>query len=338
MIHPTWFNVVLFAIMRMSSSLHMPSAVWPEDGDYRIRINHLLYLPEKDQLYIGGANNIYQLQGESLTLLNTAVDASNIVVLILNRTAAGEIFVTSCSSKRPYCAKRNASDVSVVEDLIKPGVPTDDCVMLAAIKTEADTGKKADYTFIACPHAGHEYERAKEDCVICPGLNWRKSDQEYFDTGRIKLKSSTDTNILTDKYIGSVVLEDFRIFFSIQRNKVTKRIQSRVAQICQKLTQTDKTYVDMVLNCGNYTILTDVEVFRIENQTIFVTSFFNQEERSSVVCIFTFAEIKSRLEDNIQDCYNGSRVMEMEDYISAGDRCQGGVSPKVKTHYYSLEP
>ena len=321
---------ILTGFIELSSCRHMPSVVWPTESISNQRFIHLAHRSDTDQLYIGATNNIYHLQGETLRQLNNVVtgplnetaDAEN-TVLIVNKTSTGSVFITTCSSIKSYCAQRNATDVREIIEKLRPAVLTPNATVLTLIKNDRGSSRKVDYTFVACPHS--EQPMAPADACSQPGIVWTAYDRRRNLKKEIKFKASSKTDIVTEKFIGSSVIADFRIFFSIQKNIRTKQRQSRLAQICQYHSDESKnelTYADVILKCGNYAVLTDVEEFEIDNDNLFTATFTDKEGTSSGVCVFTFAEIKTKLVENINRCYLGNKVSGRNDYISGVDnRC-----------------
>ena len=335
----------------MCRCIHIPSAVWRDEEVENLRLSHMVYFPERDQLFIGATNYLYQLQGDGLTYLNHvrngpvvsdggAVD-NNVTILVLNRTAEGEIYITLCRSAISYCVLSNASDITGREEHFRPAVRTQGAVAVSVVKAERSPSRNVDYTFYACPHSETQTEHiADPSAPMCsnPGLRWPGSDGRFLTDTQIKFKSFSETDIVTEKYVGSTAIEDFRIFFSIQRQKKTERVQTKLAQVCQyRQSKSDggtayttaNTYVDMELRCGNYTVMTDVEKFHADTDNVFIATFTDIEQTSSGICLYNYTEIKAKLVENIKDCYRGNKVKDQEDYFAHG-RCGTGVSTTHK--------
>ena len=319
-----------------------PLAYWPSDSRSNIRLTHMAYLNDSDQLYIGATNNIYHLRGDSLKVLNRDTTGpfnettnDEITILCLNKTGSDDTYLTTCSSTRPHCAKRNISDVSIIHDFLSPPILSTNATAFTTVtvKTEWGSRRKIDYTFVACPHS--EIPHPSSDLCHTPGLKWRAYDTHKggIIEKQIGFDSYGDTNTVTEKYIESFALRYFRIFFSIQRNRNTEKVHSRVAQLCHKR-HPKSTYVDMIIGCGPYTRLTDVDIHELWNDTLIVTTFMDNLVSGSAVCVFRFSDIKWKLVENIKLCYNGSKVPHSPDYHENYDyilgqtgRCpRGGVS------------
>lgn len=314
---------ILAGFIQLISCLRMSTVVWPTESISNLKLTHLAYHTDTDQLYIGATNNIFHLQGETLGQLNSATtgpvnettDDEN-TVLIVNKTLTGSVFITTCSSTKTHCAQRNVTDIREIIEELTPAVLTTNATVFTAVKKE-----RRPFTFVACPHS--EQPTASADACSQPGIAWTAFSQDV--KKEIKFKASSDTNIVTERFIGSSVIADIRIFFSILRNKHTNQKHSRLAQICQyhrDESENEHTYADMVLKCGNYTILTDVEEYEVDDKHLFITTFTDEDGQKSGVCVYSFAEIKIKLKENIRRCYYGDKVSGQDDYIYGDDgRC-----------------
>lgn len=316
---------ILIGFIQLSFCRYMPAVIWPTESMINLRLTHLAYHSDTHQLYIGATNNIYHLQGATLGQLNTATTGpfnettnDENTVLIVNKTSTGSVFITTCSSTKSYCALRNITDIREIVEELTPAVSTPNATVLTLVKNGR---RRVDYTFVACPH--FRKSTRWSDACSQPGISWTAYDRGEHVKKAIQFKTSSDTDIVTEKFIRSSTIAHFRIFFSIQRNTHTNQKQSRLAQICQYRrdeSQNARTYADMVLKCGEFTILTDVEKYQVDGKHLFITTFTDEAGERSGICVYSLAEIKIKLKENIRRCYYGYKVGGRDDYIHGEDR------------------
>ena len=326
---------VLVAYVQFSSCRQRPLAYWSRDARKNKQLINMAYFEELDQIYIGGINNVYHLEGRSLEVLNKDItgpfnDTINdvITVLHLNKTGSGTTFLSTCSSTQPYWVMRNISDVSIIHEYMSQPILSSNASVLTVVQPQTRPKRQIEFTFIACPHS--DLPRASSDKCREPGIKWLG-----FDTHRkkqledeIQFDPYKDTTIVTEKYIASLALGHYRLFFSTQRDKDTGRIYSRVAQLCHNQ-HPELTYADMIIECGPYTVLTDVVIHELENDTLIITTFSDGLGHGSAICVFRYSDVKTRLVENIKLCYSGSKVEDKYDYILGQEnRCPPGVSTK----------
>ncbi|WAR08861.1 PLXB3-like protein, partial [Mya arenaria] len=128
---------------------------------------------------------------------------------------------------------------------------------------------------------------------------------EDFETRRYGPRFTTagDILLITETYVKGLAIDNHRLFFSIQRNKTDNSTLSRVANVCQKYTDSaPRSYVDMQLKCGDFNYLQAVEKTCYTEKCLIVATFTHGGH--SVVCAYLFSEIKSSLAVNIKRCYN----------------------------------
>ena len=353
----TMVLLIMLSFLQMYTCLHLPAAVWTDEDVDNLRLTHMVYWPNTDTLFIGATNYLYHLEGKDLTYLNHVRSGpvvrddepkdNDVTIIVLDTNAEGEIYITLCRSAIPHCVMRNASDLSGTPVSFRPAVRTQGALALSLVKAERRPPRNRihniHYTFYACPHSLSQSTHSDSTSRMCynPGLRWPNTDGNYLTDTQINFKQFSETDIVTEKYIASTAIEDFRIFFSIQRNKTNGRVHTKIAQVCQyKQTMrvggkrtTTKTYVDMELRCGNYTVMTDVEKILFDTGDYtgnhFVATFTNKERTSSGVCLYSYKEIKAKLVENIKNCYIGIKPEGRNNYID-GQRCgRGGVSLKI---------
>ena len=332
----------------MYTCLHLPSAEWTDSEVENLRLAQMVYLPETDTLFVGATNYLYQLEEKDLTYINHVRDGpvvrdevpidNDLTVMVLNTTAEDEMYITSCRSEMPHCLMRNVSDLTGTPLSFRPAVNIQGAVALSVVKAENKPPRNRlydiHYTFYACPHSQKQDTDNDQSLHMCykPGLRWPDTGGDFHSSTEINFKELSETDVITEKFIYSSAIENFRIFFSIQRNEVTRRKHTKLAQVCQykqpggvRSITTTKTYVDMELRCGNHTIMTDAEKLQMSTGDHFVATFTNLDQTSSVVCLYSYQEIKSKLVENIKDCWNGINAEGRNNYIKESRCSQGGV-------------
>jgi hypothetical protein len=284
-------------------SAELSSVSWPSRSSSEKNISSMTLISDGQKLIVSGLNHLYSLNTTNLQLINDVVigpvdDIDNDVRLVIyNKTEPNnDAYITTCDTLNSYCEIRRLSDISEVVNRLEPPIKSEGVQALMTSFEKPNGQNRWDtFLFVACPHAEVQEKRCSR-----PGIHWYINSGLKWQSPFYGFKSITETEITTEKYVDAFVVDQYRLFFSLQKHKSSQERIGRIAQVCQYFTKgfhanqytTPWSYADMPIECGDLKEIQAVKKIVFEKETVFV-AVFNDSVKSSV-CVYTMTETKQK--------------------------------------------
>jgi len=257
---------------------------WTPEDVQKVSLNHLVQSSNGTVLFVTGTNRIYSLNASTLHVITYTKTGpvggeDDISRLLVYHETAGprtsSSYIWSCGSIS--CGGRDSNTLEIRNTL---GRFIEHEITGFFVNVESSV-----HRYVGCPH--EEYNT--KDLCSNPGIY-------DMDENSWQFKSINQANVLTETFVAAFPITRHRFFFSVQKDKDTNRKLSRIAQVCRYADSTRKTYVDMPVKCGNFTVLKAVTKSPINggNDTLVTAVYFDEESMSSAICSFTLESIKER--------------------------------------------
>lgn len=270
---------------------------WPKTSDLELQLNHMIRSPDGSYIYVSGLNKIYSLNATSLEKISEVttgpINGIADVTKLLIYYSDDEDFkhIISCGNSRLLCVMRKFDNISVETMNL---TSTTHKIKNVAGLTLAYVSEK--YFFMACPHTKDVEGHVDEKLCSNPGIFLFKQDGLGFLSlfgNKWKFKSYEDVETVTERYISAFAIGKHRFFLSVQKQKYSGTVQSRIAQVCQG-NHVEFSYVDMPLKCGDFTEIVDVDITDLQEDILIAAVFSNRDIEMSAVCTYTFSAAKQK--------------------------------------------
>ncbi|XP_070557607.1 plexin-B-like isoform X2 [Ptychodera flava] len=311
-------------------------------------LNHLL-VHKTGNVYVGGVNRIYKLNGElelqfnvSTGPLNNAVNGltdNNNKILLLDFV---DDTLVVCGSYRGVCEIRSTVDLSILW--------SKDVHVLADSDDASTVGTIASgYNDEPMLYVGTTKTESRYGGPLVSGRQIRVQNLfETFDSNtQVKLRSTGNRATFRVKYILAFSYGHFVYFLNTQPSEAqakNSRLKSKIARVCQNDNLNGfPSFTEITLACtddDDYVLQTAylsstgtdlVEQFPVSDQEAILFTVFTKYDQStaSVVCAYRMASINDAFSEAVRKCMedgHGAKSMYTIPYL------QGTCGPHIKYH------